>query len=203
MIDPLTKAGIILTALIIGACVMILFVPVVYADTDGTELRVTDQPEKLVIHLGPAWAGVEFELRTDVGVYPQPIAADSEGNLTMELGGSGTYTLRALRSPDTIQEAAIHIAASSDAEGTIVLPIPRTETQSRDKDNITGSLGETQQVLPDAGTGGEMIPGVPNLHLILFIGGLAACLIGLIVMFLMKKRYEGGYDDEDDFDDDE
>lgn len=39
--------------------------------TDGTEMQVI-QPEQLVIQLGADWAGVEFELKTDAGMYPVP-----------------------------------------------------------------------------------------------------------------------------------
>ena len=36
---------------------------IVYADTDGNELKITNQPDKLVIQLGADWAGAEFELK--------------------------------------------------------------------------------------------------------------------------------------------
>ena len=71
----------------------IFAIPVVYADTDGNELRITAQPDKLVLQFGKDWAGVEFELKLDSGVFPVPLKADSSGVLIMELGGSKTYTL--------------------------------------------------------------------------------------------------------------
>ena len=36
--------------------------------TDGTELQVAE-PASLEIQLGAEWAGVEFELKTDAGLY--------------------------------------------------------------------------------------------------------------------------------------
>ena len=38
-------------------------------DTDGTELQVA-QPVILEVQLGTQWAGVEFQLKTDAGLYP-------------------------------------------------------------------------------------------------------------------------------------
>ena len=40
--------------------------------TEGTEQGIA-KAEKLEIFLGEAWAGVEFQLRTDAGKYPDPI----------------------------------------------------------------------------------------------------------------------------------
>ena len=62
--------------------------PTAFADTDGTEPKVTQQPDQLVLQLGTRWAGVEFELRTDAGVFPAPIVVDETGVLTMDLVGA-------------------------------------------------------------------------------------------------------------------
>ena len=67
-----------------------------YTNTDGTELRLADQPEKLVLQLGEEWIGTKFELKTDAGVYPAFVVVDNSGILTMELGGSKVYTLSCL-----------------------------------------------------------------------------------------------------------
>ncbi len=55
--------------------------PAALADTDGTEPKITNQPDQLVLQLGVRWAGVEFELRTDAGVFPVPVAVDESGVL--------------------------------------------------------------------------------------------------------------------------
>ena len=70
----------LLTALCLAMCLC----TTAFADTDGTEPKITQQPDQLVLQLGTRWAGVEFELRTDAGVFPAPI--------------STTYTLSCINS---------------------------------------------------------------------------------------------------------
>lgn len=63
-----TGIGVMLALL----CCILMCTGVVYAtgdDTDGTELQVA-QPVILEVQLGPQWAGVEFQLKTDAGLYP-------------------------------------------------------------------------------------------------------------------------------------
>ncbi len=60
--------------------------------TDGTELQVF-RPATLEIQLGPEWAGTEFSLRTDVGVYPGNITVGNNGVLKLEIGGSSSYII--------------------------------------------------------------------------------------------------------------
>ena len=79
-------------------CCILMCTGVVYAtgdDTDGTELQVA-QPVILEVQLGPRWAGVEFQLKTDVGLYPGTIAVGQDGILRTELGNSGSYVLSCL-----------------------------------------------------------------------------------------------------------
>lgn len=79
--------------------------PAAYADTDGTEPKITQQPDQLVLQLGTRWAGVEFELRTDAGIFPVPVVVDEYGVLTMDLGGSTTYTLSCIHSTAPIPDS--------------------------------------------------------------------------------------------------
>ena len=82
-----TGIGVMLALL----CCILMCTGVVYAtgdDTDGTELQVA-QPVILEVQLGPQWAGVEFQLKTDAGLYPGTIAVGQEGILRTELGNSG------------------------------------------------------------------------------------------------------------------
>lgn len=60
--------------------------------TDGTELQVME-PEKLEVQLGVDWAGTEFQLKTDAGLYPGTITVDQDGVLRLEIGGSKSYVL--------------------------------------------------------------------------------------------------------------
>lgn len=77
----------LLTFLAALMCCMLLSAGIVYADTDGTELQVS-QPMTLELQLGPQWAGVEFQLKTDAGLYPGTIIVGEDGVLRTELGGS-------------------------------------------------------------------------------------------------------------------
>ena len=109
----------ILTAIILGIFIASA-VLVVYADTDGKELKTTNQPDKLVLQLGSDWANVEFELKLDSGVFPVPVKADKSGLLTMELGGSKTYTLTRLTTPaaDAKPIISVPVAVPTDKPTT-------------------------------------------------------------------------------------
>lgn len=104
------RASRICLSLLAVVMLMATLCPASQADTDGTEPQITQQPDQLVLQLGTRWAGVEFELRTDAGVFPAPIVVDENGVLTMDLGGSTTYTLSCINStvpiPDPAQDAS-------------------------------------------------------------------------------------------------
>lgn len=87
-----------LTALLLAFLLMLVMSPAVLADTDENTPRIIQQPDQLVLQLGVRWAGVEFELRTDAGRFPVPVVVDESGVLTMDLGGSTTYTLSCMES---------------------------------------------------------------------------------------------------------
>ena len=74
--------------LLTAMCLAMCLCTTAFADTDGTEPKITQQPDQLVLQLGTRWAGVEFELRTDAGIFPAPIVVDESGVLTMDLGGA-------------------------------------------------------------------------------------------------------------------
>ena len=63
-----------------------------YADTDGSEIQVVS-PSYLEVQLGPAFAGTEFQFRTDTGIYPGLIQVGEDGVLRLEIGGSSHYIL--------------------------------------------------------------------------------------------------------------
>jgi len=60
---------------------------------------------------------LEFELRTDAGLFPVPVVVDESGILTMDLGGSTPYTLSCL-------ESSIPIPAPSPAQPPVGGPDP-------------------------------------------------------------------------------
>ena len=164
----------LLTALCLAMCLC----TTAFADTDGTEPKITQQPDQLVLQLGTRWAGVEFELRTDAGVFPAPIVVDETGVLTMDLGGSTTYTLSCINS-------------------TVPIPGPSVE-QTPD----TQQSSEEVQQPQEQNTATEPNSGIPIVPLVVFLVGLACGGGGLVALHFAKRRHqEADYDewaDEDD-----
>ena len=176
---------------------------VVYADTDGKELKITTQPEKLILNLGADFAGAEFELKFDSGVFPVPVKANSSGVLTMELGGSKTYTLTRIK-PVSATEPVKPISELNPTDiNQSASDIPENETgtllseekPSIETDEITEPIDD-EIISPDN--------SVPLFPMIIFLSLLLLISIVLLVMRAIKKRNEY-YDDEeyDDEDDDD
>lgn len=166
----------LLTALCLAMCLC----TTAFADTDGTEPKITQQPDQLVLQLGTRWAGVEFELRTDAGVFPAPIVVDETGVLTMDLGGSTTYTLSCINStvpiPDPAQDAS---------------PAP----QQAAEDGQAPASNPPQQTSPSG--------GIPIGTLVIFLLGLACAAGGLIALYLSKRQRQPLYEDWDDEDEED
>lgn len=117
-----------------------------YADTDGMELQVA-QPEQLEIQLGAEWAGVEFQMKTDAGLYPDTIPIGQDGVPRMEIGVNKSYILSCMNSsvkaPSPMQvPATTDVSSEEQLEGTII-----------------------EESTPTAA-------GIPVLHLCLFVGGM-------------------------------
>jgi len=170
-------------AIIISCVLAFAYILVVHADTDGSELRTTAQPDRLVLDLGADWAGTQFELKLDTATFPFPVTADSAGVLTMELGGSNTYTLTRL---DTAAPAE---AASTQTQGQI-----SPESSPAELDD------------PDMLPSDERAIGftVPPAQLIIFLVGLILAVGGLFIMRRMKNKRENyAYDDDDESDGDD
>ena len=176
---------------------------VVYADTDGKELKITTQPEKLILNLGADFAGAEFELKFDSGVFPVPVKANSSGVLTMELGGSKTYTLTCIK-PVSVTEPVKPIPELNPTninQSTSDIPENEPEITPSNENPIT----EAQDITVP--TDNEIVSpdnSVPLLPMIIFLSLLLLISIVLLVMRTIKKRNEY-YDDEeyDDEDDDD
>lgn len=173
-------------------CAMLLSAGTVYADTDGTELQVA-QPSQLEIQLGPEWAGVEFQMRTDLGIYPGVITVDETGVLRTEIGGSTSYILSSMNSsvavptPDeTTQAPATTEPVSKEADAS--LDTSETENHSKDGEQLQDEKAN--------------IAGIPIQHLIFFGGGLVLAIGSLIALRIVKKRNVNGHDDYKDDDDD-
>ncbi len=172
----------ILVLLILVSTLCVSAVPVFAASqgTNGDELQVM-QAEKLEIQLGVEWAGVEFQLKTDAGLYPGTVTVGTDGVLRLEIGGSSKYILTCLNS-DTPAPEPNESADSSDATQAPAT----TESQS---DSSTASNTEP-------GT----VAGIPIAHLVVFIGGMVLAVGTLITLHFLKKRreVESEYDDDDD-----
>ena len=179
-------------------CILCCQIPAVYADTDGTEMQVI-QPEQLEIQLGTSWAGVEFQLKTDAGIYPGVITVGEDGILKLEIGGSSSYILSctgssvAVPAPDAEPEVIpnadenVEIIDEPDASDDIEDPSDSAIDESEDLENTEEPNGAT-------------VAGIPVLHIALFGGGLLLAVAALLVIrFTGKKRaLDAEYEDDDD-----
>lgn len=155
--------------------------PAALADTGPDTPRITRQPDQLILQLGARWAGVEFELRTDAGVFPAPVVVDASGVLTMDLGGSTTYTLSCLDSTVPIPDPAP--VEDPPGAGQAVQPEPPAPQ-------------------PDTPAPAESRQGVPVLYLVVFIGGMVLAVGGLAALYLTKRRLQAGDEEWEDEDED-
>lgn len=141
--------------------------------TQGTEIQVI-QPEQLEIQLGPEWSGVEFELKTDAGMYPGTIPVGEDGVLRLEIGGSNSYVLTCLNSEVSIPDKE---------------QVSATTEKRQDAETEESVEEESKQ---------KTVAGIPILHLVLFGGGLVLAVGSLIGMSVMKRRREMEIDEEED-----
>ena len=173
------RASRICLSLLAVVMLMATLCPTSQADTDGTEPQITQQPDQLVLQLGTRWAGVEFELRTDAGVFPAPIVVDENGVLTMDLGGSTTYTLSCINS-------------------TVPIPDPPAEqvpdTQQQPDSSAQQPSGQVQQPQEQVPAGEPA--GVPIAPMVVFFVGLACGIGGLVALYFAKRRRQQADYDE-------
>ena len=170
----------ITSILLVLAMLCILCFPVqVLAETKqgttGDELQLMEA-EKLEIQLGTEWAGVEFQLKTDAGLYPGTVKVGQDGVLRMEIGGSKSYILTCMNSAITVPEPTQAPATTE----------PNTEQNNSETDT--------------AEEGSATVAGIPVLHIVLFAGGMVVAIGALIAMSVVKRRREddAAYEDEDD-----
>lgn len=142
--------------------------------TDGTEMQLM-QAEKLEIQLGAEWSGVEFQLKTDAGLYPGVITVDTDGVLRLEIGGSSSYILTCMGS-------------------SVVAPDPTQAPATTESTDTTEDEPAAEQNTR------ATVAGIPVLHLVLFGGGLLVAVTVLILMHAAKNR---AADDEYESDEDE
>ena len=168
--------------LLLAVVLSLALAPAALAGTGDTTPKITQQPDQLVLQLGARWAGVEFELRTDAGVFPAPVVVDESGVLRMDLGGSTTYTLSCIESSVPIPGPAA--SEAPDSEPTP--PIDNTPVQQPP---------QTSEPEPAPAPSQQSIPLVP---LMVFLIGLAAIGGGMIVYWVLKRRQQDSYDEWED-----
>lgn len=196
------KMLILAMALIVCAVSILPWSRAAYA-APGAEPTKSSIADKLIIQLGPDWAGVEFELVTDVGKYPGTIVVDATGVLALELSDSSTFTLSCLNSKvappaPVAQEPEVQTAKPAETpiyNATDMIP-PNEPATADDKEPSQASASEAAPTPDTNETADESEQGIPTLQLVLFIGGAVLCVGGLVVMRVLKKRRE--YDEEDD-----
>lgn len=161
--------------------------------TDGTELEVI-QPQNLEIQLGESWAGVEFELKTDAGMYPGVITVGEDGVLRLEIGGSENYILSCLNSSVEIPEPGEpEITETEEAPATDPTDGEQSTEAAEDEETIpTESVPEEEE----EGT----VAGIPVMHIALFGGGLVVAIGALVGIHFYQKRSGKSTDSDDDDD---
>lgn len=169
------KSVFLLLAMVCVLCFPVQVSAETQQGTDGDELQVLEA-EQLEIQLGADWAGVEFELKTDAGMYPGDVVVGEDGILRLEIGGSKSYILTCMNSsvqvPDPEQAPATEEASENDSAGT-------TQTEE------------------------STAAGIPTMHLILFGGGMAIAIGTLIGLYVIKrcKQLNPQYQDDDEEED--
>lgn len=160
--------------------------------TNGDELQVAE-PEQLTIQLGENWAGVEFELKTDAGMYPGTIKVGDDGVLRLEIGGSKNYTLSCLNSsvpapdPDSsdLQETEPNVPTHQtdpETDATVVPSMPNvSENDAQPENDQTDNSA-----------------GIPTTHLVIFVAGLVVAIGILVGLRFLPKRHASSFEYDDD-----
>ncbi len=139
----------------------------------------------LEINLGADNAGAEFYFKTDAGIMPGTLAADQNGVLTLELGGSSKYIL-------TYAAAAAGMPSTSEND--------ESTTAEPASDEETGYAEPTTEASESEGA-----KKPPLKDMLIFFGGIAICggfLLGSKIYSVIKeKKSEKDEDSEpDDYD---
>ena len=169
------KSILLVIAMLCVLCFPVQVMAETQQGTNGDELQLMEA-QKLEIQLGAEWAGVEFQLKTDAGLYPGTVKVGQDGVLRMEIGGSKSYIL-------TCMNSAVEVPEVTQAPAT-------TETDSEQNNSETDTAEE----------GSATVAGIPVLHIVLFAGGMVVAIGALIAMHVVKRRRENEpvYDEDDD-----
>lgn len=195
------------TVLALGLSLVMLFPVTASAaeGTDGTEMQVLEA-EQLEIQLGSDWAGVEFELKTDAGMYPGTIAVGEDGVLRLEIGGSSSYILTCLNSGVTVPEPAQASATDEEQpeDGQTGMEAAGQEAAGEVSEDLAADPEAVQESgnpeTEEAEAQENTSVGIPVVHIIVFAVGMVLAVGCLITMYVLKKRRENLADDDDDMD---
>ena len=165
------KSILLVVAMLCVLCFPVHVMAETQQGTNGDELQLMEA-QKLEIQLGTDWAGVEFQLKTDAGLYPGTVNVGQDGVLRMEIGGSKSYILTCMKS---------------------AVKVPEPATTETDTENTTSGTDSAEEV-------SATVAGIPVLHIVLFAGGMVVAVGVLIAMHVVKRRRESepAYDDDDD-----
>jgi hypothetical protein len=201
----------------------LLHSPPAFADTDGSEIQVVS-PSYLEVQLGPAFAGTEFQFRTDTGIYPGLIQVGGDGVLRLEIGGSSHYILSSVGTGMTTQGYIPQPEITSPPMSTPYVPdyqpvtqaAPVTQTdpveqiepftqvqstplpvQQVPEEYVPEQISYEQPVEEIVYYEEDAFPAVPMDYLLILIAGLLVCIAVLICLKLATPKSS----DDDDFDD--
>ncbi len=162
----------IVNAAAAAACVLLLLISTAYADTDGTELQV-EKPAQLEIQLGPEWSGINFQLRTDAGIYPGIITVNEAGILALEIGGSSKYVLSCVpSSAEGSESGETQAPATTNSDGT----------NSFNESNADGGEENIEEMAESAKEQEVLVAGIPIRHIAIFSIGIAVSVCILVIL---------------------
>ena len=201
----------------------LLHSPPAFADTDGSEIQVVS-PSYLEVQLGPAFAGTEFQFRTDTGIYPGLIQVGGDGVLRLEIGGSSHYILSCVSTGMTTPgyipqpeitsppmstpyvpdyQPAAQVAPVTQTDPVVQIePVTQVQStplpvQSVPGEYVPEQISYEQPVEEIIYYEEDAFPAVPMDYLLILIAGLLVCIAVLICLKLSSPKSS----DDDDFDD--
>ena len=121
---------------------------------------------------------MEFELKTDAGMYPGDVVVGEDGVLRLEIGGSKSYILTCMNS-------------------SVAVPDPE-QAPATTEESSESSVAKTENTSAE-----NTVAGIPVMHLILFGGGMAIAIGALVGLYIVKRRKQLNpqYQDDDEEED--
>lgn len=196
MKTKIVKAVLLVLSLVCILCCRVQPTYAMQQGTNGDELQVAE-PEQLVIQLGESWAGVEFELKTDAGIYPGTITVGEDGVLRLEIGGSKNYTLSCLNSSVQVPDPVDQDLQTTEPQENEVEHQTDPETTPSEAPSVPDPT-ESVDVPTDPDQTTDA--GIPTTHVVIFVVGLVVAIGILIALKYLPKRHTAStvYEDDDE-----